>query len=96
MINRKIEVGRIVMRQSQFRDGFFRPGGVITKVTELRVVFLHHFTNEKIAMSKATVSAVCDTPAEVELLMAYETSARIQRAALVTAQSNACKEKFGL
>lgn len=98
-IDRVPAVGRILVRESVLKGGFFRTGGRITRITRDRVYYdsvdelrQHHDTY----VGHHNVCAVCDTEEEVERLLAFDKEMRDIQHQLARAQREDCKRRFGL
>lgn len=93
-IDRKPEVGRILVRKSIMRDEYFRAGGPIVRLTSYLIYYRPR--EGEAYVSRRSVAAVCDTAAEVESLLAFDREMRERRHALLREQQVELKRRFGL
>lgn len=74
MIDKIPQIGRFLFRESMLRDGFFHRAGIITRIAGKRVYYNDRRESavpDERFIHVRSVTAVCDTTDEIDVLTAF-------------------------
>lgn len=96
MIDRKPAVGRILVRQSILRDEYFRPGGVIVRLTQFSIFYKAFEEAPVVNITRTSAAAICDTQEEADKLLAFDREMRERRTLARKQEQLELKRRFGI